>query len=1037
MTRCYRHIAATLALCFLAIATTASHAQTTVPEWRRHTPLPLPLTGHAVALLPNGDVVVTGGLDAAGSATRTSLVYSALTGRFTPTLNQLNSARAHHALVAVETSSGPRVFAIGGYAGTAGSYRAESSVEVLEYDAAADNWRWRPIGSLGVGRGDLRATVNGAGGIIVSGGRLASGALRSGALSDATDRIDVEALTVSSIGAMTEARAEHVTARFRAEDRSTKVLVAGAGATTFTTQILAGTAWDPIANPPVVYRSAAAGVGDPQGIARAFGGFDLSGAPLATTEWYDVKRGWRAAPRMSEARARFDAALVSGPVDTALAYLVVAGRGVAGAIVSTELFELPGSAAPNGAWTTFAALNDAGSERRLAITGANLPIVLGGSAGDGAGMNGTEIYQPLRANDVDFGLEEIGRRSDSQSVVIENTWLLPVRVRGIRIDGSAEFLVRGDTTDFVLSPGERRGVRVYFQPSAAGERSGRLLFDVGPLTDTVVLSGRAVASELAVINSPLDFGSQLVGTRRVACLRVLRNDGADTASVDSILIEPAGAFRLISPLGRARIAPGDSLEVCVEFAPTAQGAVSADASIHIASRRFGVQVLGIGARRYGVATALVVECDTMKYAPGAESSGTIRLENRGDTAITIQAPVIVASAPGLFRLADPGRFPMMLARRETATVDVIFAPQRESREVATLTFANDGDTAMAASLCFVARARFLSVSQPAIDFGDLCSGDSTSVLVTLENPSGFDRVELRSMSLAGADGVTVGGFAPRTLGPREYVTLLIGHRAGVPGPIAGTLTIASDRGDVAIPVSGRVLRTSGFRARASALTIGATTMIAVDAEGIDATSPMSTARMTLEFEAGSVLPLRVIAIAGGPGIDEGASRVRMLGNGRAALDIAFTGGGLASDGPAFGLVVEVLRGDVDSTALVLGAEPRDGYCARAIETRVDVRGRCAEDVGGIRTAKARFVTASPVPAAESVAVTVVAESGESVRLELADALGRTARATSVEITEGRSAASRLDVSSLPAGAYLLRAIGEHGVVGAVQIVVTR
>ena len=78
-----------------------------------------------------------------------------------------------------------------------------------------------------------------------------------------------------------------------------------------------------------------------------------------------------------------------------------------------------------------------------------------------------------------------------------------------------------------------------------------------------------------------------------------------------------------------------------------------------------------------------------------------------------------------------------------------------------------------------------------------------------------------------------------------------------------------------------------------------------------------------------------------------------------------------------------------------------------------------------------------MPAAESIAVTVIAESGETVRLELADALGRTARATSVEITEGRSAASRLDVSSLPAGAYLLRAIGEHGVVGAVQIVVTR
>jgi hypothetical protein len=1037
MTRCFRFDTTAISILLLAITTLAANAQTTTPEWRRHSPLPLPLAGHAVALLPNGDIVIAGGLSADGAATRSSFIYSAATGRIVPTTNQLNIARAYHTLVAVEIASVVRVFAIGGYGGTNGSYRGESSVEVLEHDAAAGTWRWRPVGSLSVARGDLRAAYDRNGGIVVSGGRTGTGgSLRSGPLSAAADRIDVTTLDVTPLGPMTAARAEHVTATFRAEDRSMKVLVAGGEAGATATQILAGAIWDPIANPPVAFRTAGVGVGDPQGIARAFGGRDASGAPLAACEWYDVKRGWRAAPRMNEARASFDAALIAGPIDSADAYLAVAGEAATAPLASTEIFELPGSSLPNGAWTGFARLNDAASERRLAISGANLPVVFGGATSGDRAIDGTEIFQPLRANDVAFGLEEIGRRSDSQLVVVENTWMLPVRVREFRIDGSAEFLVRGDTNEFVLSPGERHSVRVYFQPAAAGERTGRLLFDVGPLTDTVRLSGRAVASELTVLNSPLDFGGQLVATRRTECIALLRNDGAQPATVDSIVLAPPGAYRLVSPLGRVTIGPGDSLLVCVEFAPSAQGITTADASIHIASRRFGVPVLGRGLRRYAVASTITDECDTVMFSPGVETTGTIRLENRGDTTITIDAPAIAASSNGLFRVADPGRFPITLAPRDASTVDVIFAPQRESREVATLSFPNDGDTAITATLCFIARSRYLSVSQPSVDLGTLCIGDSADALVTIENPSGVESVELRDVTADASTGVTVGGFVPRTLGPREYVTVAIGYRASIAGLLATELTVTSDRGDVVIPITAQVLRSGGFRARSSVLTIGDTTVLPIDIVGVDASTSVRTANIVVEYDATAIVPIAVVALPGAPVIDA-TSRVRILGGGRASIDIAWSGAGIAADGPAFGLVAETLRGDVDSTAIILSGEPRNGYCTRAIETVIDVRGPCADDVGGIRTAKARFVTASPNPASASILVTVVANDGELVDLDVVDANGRPVVASTLVMADGRSNTARIDLSELPAGMYLLRARGETTTVGTVPVLVTR
>jgi hypothetical protein len=1033
MIRCYRRCTAALVLLLLALAPIATQAQTTVPGWRRHTPLPLPLAGHATALLPSGDILVAGGLGGDGVATRTSILYHPATGTFTPTLNQLSNARANHALVAVEVAGGVRVFAIGGYNGVAGEYRGEATVEELDVDASG-NGRWRVIGSLCEARGDLRATYDGVASIVVSGGRTGSGALHAGPPSAAADRIDVAASTVVAIEPMTSARAEHVTARFRAEDRSLGVLVAGGEGAAASTEIVAGSAWDPIANPPVARRSAAVGIGDPAGIARAFGGFDASGSALATCEWYDVKSGWRAAPRMNEPRARFDATLVAGPNDSARAYNAIGGAGVAGALASSEIFELPDAASPNGVWTMFARMIDAASERRVAISGANLPLVVGGRLAGGSATAGTEIYQPLRAGDVHFGLEEIGRRSDSQLVVVENTWLLPVRVERFRIDGG-EFLVRGDTSAFVLAPGARRSLRVYFQPSSPGIRSGRLLFDIGALTDTVTLVGRAVASELALITSPIDFGSRLIGTRNVVCRHVLRNDGTEPATIDSIVVEPQGAFRLVSPLGRTTIAPGDSLEICLEFAPRAQGIATADASLHIGARRIAVQTLGRGARRYGIASALASNCDTVSAATGAEGVGTIRLDNRGDTALTIGTPSLAASADGLFRLSDPARFPMTLAPGESATVDVIFSPVRESRESVTLTFPNDGDTTITASLCFVARARTLAVSQPAIDFGELCPGDSVSALVTVENPSGYDRVELLGLDVGATSDISVDGFTPRTLGPREYITLSVGFRAATTGARSAALTIRSDRGDVVVPVTATVLRGAGFRADALPLVIGDTTIVAVRAEGIDPSAPVRRARVVMTYDARAVLPLRLVGL--GAAQLDASSRIVPMGGGRAALEIAWRDSGIAGDGAVFGVVVETLRSDVDSASIALEGAPADGYCMRSIETRVDVRGRCRGNAGRIRTGEARFIAARPIPTSTILAVTVVADEGETIALDVVDQLGRTVIGATTSITTGRSSIARIDVAGLAAGAYLLRARSDDGIVGTQQIVVTR
>ncbi len=739
-------------------------AQTTVPQWRPHTLLPVALTGHATVLLHNGDILVAGGVADNGQTSSASFIYSAATGAFTSTINTLAESRAYHALVVVPVAGGSRVFAIGGYSGAAGNYRSLASVEVLDFDAGVGNWRWRTISALSAARGDCAAAWDGGNFIVVSGGRVQSGgAVHAGSRSDAAERIDIQTLQVTQISAMRTARSEHALVRILDALNRLQLVAAGGEETrpTTSTELLPSgtTTWDALANPPVVYRSSAASVGDLAGIARVFGGFSDAGMPLATCEWYDVKSGWRAAPRMQTARARAHASLVASPSDTARVYMIAAGQGASGTVRETETFELPDNAIPAGQWVPFPPLNRRGAERTLTVAGSNLPLVTGGEDG-GTAMAHTEIFQPLRANDLAFGVEEVGRRSDSLAVVIRNEWLLPVNVHTFRFAQGAEFTLSGDASAREIPPGGQRVVFVRFRPNAAGERTDLLLFNAGPLTDTVRLRGTGVESEIAVVTGRVDFDSVFIRATERKCFTAIRNRGTDTTVIDSVVVTPRDVYRVVSPIGRVAVAPGDSLVVCVEFSPRERGSSVASVSVHIAARTFPIGVAGTGIRRYAIASSMP-ECDTLSIAPGDSITRFITVFNPGDRAVTITAAAVTAGIDGMCALADPSILPLSLAPGETIVVEIAFKPQREATERATIEFINNGDTATRSELCFVLRSRFISPSVALLDLGTLCVGDSTAASFLLENPGQFESVLVDGVAMKAGTGFVATAAAAR------------------------------------------------------------------------------------------------------------------------------------------------------------------------------------------------------------------------------------------------------------------------------------
>ncbi len=1007
-----------LLLCFCPILVSA---QSTVPEWRAHTPMTQALSGHRAVLLPTGDVLVAGGVAQNGQTSTTSLLYSASDGSFRPTLNSLNEARAWYAMVAVPMAGGGgRVFAIGGYTSIGADYRSTASVEVAEFDPVQSNWRWRVIGNLSVARGDLGAAWDGGDFIIVGGGRSQlSGAAHSGTRTSVTDRINVRTLTIQAISDMATPRSEQTLVRVTDALGKTLMVTAGGESTvpTTATELLTATTWDPRANPPLVYRSWGVGVGDPSGIGRTFGGFNEAGVPLNTCEWYDVKSGWRFAPRMESERARAHATLVAGTVDTAKSYLIVGGQGLAGELQKTEVFALPDGSNPNGLWTPFSELGAAGAERTVTITGKNLALVTGGERASGR-IAGTEIFQPLRADNLQFGSEETGRLSDSLPLRITNEWLLPVKVERIRLVGSAEFVFYGDTSDLTVGPGAGRTIFVRFRPAAPGVRTGMLLMDVGSITDTVMLRGTGIESSLSVVTTSISFDSVLVKSSRQLCFPAIRNIGTDPATIDSVVLAPPGDYQLISPIGRVTIQPGDTLQVCVKFAPRSRGVALAALAVNLAGRNFPIAVDGIGIRRFATVLA-ISECDTVTAIPGTSQSTFMTLRNPGDRPVTITQAVFNASVAGLFALADPTILPLTLLPGQSFPVEILFTPQREATERGTVTFTNDGDTATVADLCFVVRSRYLSSSVPVIDFGTICSGDSVTRTVILDNPGGFDTVDLATVTVNDSTAsVTVDNVPATQLAPHQYVSVTAHFVPQTVGTFNGEIIAAGSFGSVSIPVTGVVLPGLRFEPQPMVTSPATTVIIPVNLVG-GAGVPVANIQLNFTYNRTLLYPTGVVSLAGGPNVNPTSTLVQAR-PGEAVVNVVWSAP-LLTDGAAFGVECEVLRGDDEVTPVGVSGTGGSDFCVASAVAQVLVTGPCGGTSGLLRTGGASLLRMTPTQAGKLQLDVVSPREGE-LYIQVFNMLGAMLLQRDAGFHNGGTTTMELPLDGVPSGAYIVRAV---------------
>jgi len=353
------------------------------------------------------------------------------------------------------------------------------------------------------------------------------------------------------------------------------------------------------------------------------------------------------------------------------------------------------------------------------------------------------------------------------------------------------------------------------------------------VTTTYVMTLTGVVSTMSVNTTSVAFGTVPVNTAATQ-LVTLKSVGTWPLDINSASVQGTG-FSVSGGTFPAKLSPGQSLTLTVQFNPASAGAVTGKLNISSNSSAGNSTAVSLTATG-GSATAASLSslscssasmtgngndaCTVQLTGPAPSSGFSVSLSS-SSTAVVVPASVTVAAG------ATSAGF--------TASVSAVGSAQN-----VTVT-ARSAGVSKSFAISLKAVVSTMSVSTTSIAFGSIPVNTAATQSVTLTS-AGTWPLDINSVSLQGAGFSVSGGTFPAKLSPGQSLALTVKFNPASAGSTAGSLIISSNSSagtSIAVSLTGTGTQTSSPNTDSSSGT-GATYYLApASAGGKDSNNGLS------------------------------------------------------------------------------------------------------------------------------------------------------------------------------------------------------
>ncbi len=297
---------------------------------------------------------------------------------------------------------------------------------------------------------------------------------------------------------------------------------------------------------------------------------------------------------------------------------------------------------------------------------------------------------------LDFGSVCLGNDS-TMNFRIQNYSDIEINLKPLSLADATHFSVNLLDPSAIAALSSARGEAI-FSPQSEGDFSTIVVATIDEcpdFADTLVLIGKGIETALSLTGDG-DFGLVRAG-ETVTRDYELRNEGSGAARIETIpaLSSPWSIVNVAPPVPTT-LAPGESITVTVEYAPTDERADTtylAAASIEIdASCRDSVDIMLFGE---GKRPELIVRPDPLDFGTIASCEtiiDTVYVENIGEIYANITSPARIAgSDAAYFSVIDEPSAPYRIDPGESRAYAIEFDPNNSAPGVKTATIEIDTD----------------------------------------------------------------------------------------------------------------------------------------------------------------------------------------------------------------------------------------------------------------------------------------------------------------------------------------------------------